>query len=188
MDPFCTIEDFFSALSLPDYRKYILSMLKAAGSRYCWREEDPGSLLYFQQKMTDLMKAAHSLAKTGGNSRPGFERARLVPDLLDRETLDPSLYSDKRAGNSAWSLFPRFLSGREFIDPYRAFRTFFAKKSIKTWKKDLKEIIFYALSPHDSKEDLMDFDFLRINLSLQKLVEAAHLIWIREINPTSTKI
>ncbi len=33
MEPFAIIEDFFSAIPLPQYRKYIFSMLKAANSK-----------------------------------------------------------------------------------------------------------------------------------------------------------
>jgi hypothetical protein len=182
MDPFCTIEDFFSALSLSDYRKYIISMLRAAGSERCWQKRDPGSLLYFQQKMVDLIRAAHILGKIGNGRYRNSRKAIIAAELLDLETIDPSAYLIRKAGNSQWLLFPRYLSGKEFLNPYRAFRGFFAKKSIKKWEKDLKEIVFYALSPHNSTDDLMDFDFLGINQSLQKLVEAAHLIWVREIH------
>lgn len=188
MEPFAIIEDFFSAIPLPQYRKYIFSMLKAANSKKYWKKEDPASLLYCQKKLSDLMGAALLLNVKSTLVNGKKSKASIAPAELDREIIDPSLYMDKNLLHIQWEVFPRNLSKKEFLDPYLAFKHFFRNRNLKVWRRDLTEMIFYALSPHDSAEDLLDLKFLEINSQLQKLVEAAHLIWIREINPAQEKI
>lgn len=179
MDPFAVIEDFFSAIPLHRYRKYILAMLKSAGSNSYWQKEDPGSLLYVQKKISDLMGAAKKLQNP--SKKP--KKPQFRPDLavFEQEMLDPGLYLTGKE-HKQWAAFPRNLSKKEFLDPYLAFTRFFRRRSLNEWQRDLEEIVFYALSPHSCAEDLLDLDLLRINELLQKLVEAAHLIMVREIN------
>ena len=187
-DHYTIIDDFFSALSLSQYRKYILSVLRAANSVHYWNKEEPGSLLYFQKKMEDLIDAVHHLqVKQDKSQKPKKLKAQIAPDLIDQEVIDPALYASKHLGHSQWESFPRYLSKKEFLNPYLAFERFFRYRSQKEWHKDLKEIIFYALSPHNCVDECVDFEFLKINQLLQKLVEAAHLILVREIIPGQNK-
>jgi len=176
-DPRTIIEDFFSAISLPRYRKYINSCLRAANSRHYWKKEDPGSLLYFQQKMEDLMDAAKLLSDDKSGSGP---KTALVREALEEEMIDPVLYMDKYQGHTQWETFPRYLSKKEFLNPYLVFRRFFRYKSRKGWHNDFREIIFYALSPHSCSDDLIDLDLLKISRHLLKLAEAAHLVLLRD--------
>ena len=180
-ESYAVIEDFFSALSVSQYRKYILSVLNAANSAKIWKKEEPASLLYFQKKIEDLINVAHLLINKGKGRKSKKSKAVIDQPLTDEKTIDPSLYSSMRLGHLQWETFPRSLSKKEFLDPFLAFEHFFQYRSVKEWHKDLKEIIFYALSPHSCAEDCLDFEFLKINELLQKLVEAAHLIWVREI-------
>ena len=174
-DPHALIQDFFSAVSIPHYRKYVSSSFSAAISTHYWKREDPGSLLYFQKKMDDLMDAAKLLAG-------GKPKALLSPEVLEQDTIDPALYLDKRLGNRQWEAFPRTLSKNEFLNPYLVFDRFFRYRSLKQWHNDFREIIFYALSPHSCTEDLVELDLLKINRFLFKLIEAAHLVLVREIS------
>jgi len=177
-DPRTVIQDFFSALPLPQYRKYINSCLRAANSRHYWTKEDPGSLLYFQQKIEDLMDAAKLLS----NGKAGSKKPKTVlsPEELEREMIDPVLYMDKYQGHTQWETFPRYLTKKEFLDPYLVFRRFFRYKSRNSWRNDFREIIFYALSPHSCSEDLVDLDLLKMSRHLLKLTEAAHLVLLRD--------
>jgi len=183
MEPFAIIEDVFSAVPLSHYRKYIISTLKAASSDHYWKEEDPGSLLYFRKKIGDLMDAAQQLNVKTRDKKAIKQKALVKPGAPDQEIIDPRLYMYSQIKHTQWEAFPRSLSKKEFVDPYLVFKRFFRNRSLKKWHRDLEEMIFYALSPHDCVEDLLDLDLLRINQLLQKLVEAAHLIWVREINP-----
>jgi hypothetical protein len=179
-NPYALIQDFFSALSLPRYRKYIFSTLKAAGSAHYWKKEDPASLLYFQKKMEDLLDAAHLLLKKPLGKKTERKKSVLRPESLAAAEIDQALYLDKSSGLSQWEAFPRSLSEKEFLNPRIAFEAFFRHRSLKEWKADFGEIIFYALTPHSCSEDLVDLDLLKTNRLLQKLIEAAHLIWVRE--------
>lgn len=181
-ESYAVIEDFFSALSVSQYRKYILSVLQAANSVKLWKKEEPASLLYFQKKMEDLINTAHFLASREKGRKNKKSKAVIEAAVTEEEQIDPGFYLNKHLGQHQWEAFPRSLSKKEFLNPFLAFEHFFQYRSLKEWHKDLKEIIFYALSPHSCAEDCVDFEFLKINELLQKLVEAAHLIWVREID------
>jgi hypothetical protein len=182
MEPFAIIEDFFSALSLMHYRKYVRSVLQSANSARVWKKEDPGSLLYFQQKMEDLLDAAHQLIPKRKNSKSGKPLPGLKPELFGKDLIDPASYSYPGRGRQ-WQDFPRALSKKEFLNPYLVFDRFFRHHNLKGWHDELKELIFYALSPHNCAEDFLDFELLKVHHLLQKLIEAAHLVLIREIRP-----
>jgi hypothetical protein len=102
--------------------------------------------------------------------------------------IDPVLYMDKYQGHTQWETFPRYLTKKEFLDPYLVFRRFFRYKSRKGWHNALKEIIFYALSPHSCSDDLIDLDLLKISRHLLKLVEAAHLVLLRDFGTDQNNI
>jgi hypothetical protein len=184
-DPYAGIRDFFSALSLPTYRKYISSAIQAAGSLHYWKKEDPGSLLYFQKKLKDLIDAARTLVREGRGKRE--EQVVLQPEVLEQEIIDPALYIGKSSGLTQWEAFPRSLSKKEFLDPYLVFERFFRYKKPRQWQKELKAVFFYTLSPYSCLEELPDMDLLQISSHLHKLVEAAHLIRVREPESFSTE-
>ncbi len=181
-ESYAVIEDFFSALSVSQYRKYILSVLQAANSVKLWKKEEPASLLYFQKKMEDLINTVHILVSKDKGRKSKKSKAVIDRPVTDEEQIDPGYYLNKHRGQLQWEAFPRSLSKKEFLDPFLAFEHFFQYRTLKEWQKDLREIVFYALSPHSCAEDCVDFEFLKINELLQKLVEAAHLIWVREID------
>lgn len=176
-DPYKIIEEFFSANDLDHYRKYISSMLKAAYSDNYWKKSDPGSLLFFQEHMEKLIRAARQLVNSDGKPDLIYKQAILEePDMSTG--MDPSTYFGWHKDSSMWEFFPRNLTKKEFINPYLAIKRFFKFKDLKTWMKDFKELITYTLSPYGN-ESAIDFDYLGINRHLQKLVEACHLIEVR---------
>jgi hypothetical protein len=42
--------------------------------------------------------------------------------------------------------YPRYLSVREFINPYLVFEKFFKYRDLEEWKDDLYEVVEYASS------------------------------------------
>jgi hypothetical protein len=175
-EPYRVIEDFFSFASLKRHRKYISSMLKASYSEDYWRKSDPGSLLFFQERIEELMKATYLLT-VKKNKTLQKKEARLKNEVLER-AIDPAVYVGWPEGNAMWEFFPRSLSKKEFINPYIAFEKFFDFKNLNEWLAQFKELINYALSPY-GKESALDIDYLQTNNLLQKLIEASHLIHVR---------
>ncbi len=179
-EPYRVIEDFFSFASLKTHRKYIYSMLKASYSEEYWRKSDPGSLLFFQEQVEELMKATYLLTLKK-NKTIQKKEARLKIEVPER-AIDPAVYVGWTEWDAMWEFFPRSLSKKEFINPYMAFEKFFDFKGLNEWLAQFKELINCALSPY-GKESALDIDYLQTNNLLQKLIEASHLIHVRVNKP-----
>jgi hypothetical protein len=180
-DPFKAIEDFFNYASLEHYRKYISSMLKAAYSEDFWKKAAPGSLLFFQDRMLELICATYLFVKEG-NDRAKRKKKAVIDDSTFENGIDPDSYFGWHRKSAVWEFFPRHLSKKEFLNPYKVYDRFFEFWDIQTWIKGFREIISFALDSYGN-ETGSDYDYLEIHLQLQKLVEASHLIEVRVIKP-----
>ena len=95
---------------------------------------------------------------------------------------NPALYCSKLyTGETHWDYFPRHLSRAEYLDPYWALEKCFQHKSSTEWKEFLMGL-FYAAAKDDNTlaEDCHDADVYRSCRGLFKLLEACHLIKVRE--------
>jgi hypothetical protein len=68
------------------------------------------------------------------------------------------------------------------MNPYVTLKRFFKFLDLAEWKRELKDIVEYALSTTSFADAGIEFNTLPIYLHLMKLVEAVHLIDVREIN------
>ncbi len=176
-DPYKVIGDFFSFASLSQHRKFIYFMLEAAYSEDYWRKSYPGTVLLYHEQIKELIKAIYTIVMKDKN-KTSRRRVMLADINPVSHTIDPASYFGKHKGDAMWTFFPRHLSGKEFIDPYKALEKFFEFLSLKEWRLGLRELVFYALSPNGN-ESALEFDFMKINNLLQKLIEASHLIHVR---------
>jgi len=178
-DPYQTIAHLFTAADVPSYRKIIKQAIKAACSDRVWTKRDPSSLLWFFDLLESAINAAYLINKDKKKS----------PFSISREDLfNPDLYSSKQSNAPDWESFPRTLSVKEFIDPYLVFKRFFRYHSLSEWKMELDDIRCYALGKDSFYDSSIDFDALRIYLHLTKLIEAAHLIDVREVTHVDGRI
>lgn len=162
----------FSDDDLAGHRQYIKEMIIAACSNAIFRKDSPGDLLHFQEMLLGLLEAADAINHAGRKSP-----LRIGPE----DFFNPNLYRGWQSGCTDWDFFPRSLSKKEFINPYVAFKRFFRHHSLPEWKKEVQEVVTYALIT-DSLFDLgVSIDSLSLYFYLTKLVEAAHLIDVREI-------
>jgi len=184
-DPYQQIDEFFSFADPTYYRKYILSMLKAAYSEGYWKKSYPGELLIFQEQMRGLIKAAYQLSL--GEKPPGKKAARVIlDDDAFLNGINQKTYTGFNKENEIWEVFPRHLTKKEFVNPWLVLKKFFKYKSHREWESDLETIVSYALSPYGN-ESALEYDYLTINIHLQKLAEAAHLIRMRTKNAVQDK-
>jgi hypothetical protein len=180
-NPYNVIGDFFQAGSLKEYRKYISSMLKAAHADYYWTKDDPATLLDFHQNMERLIEAVFVINSNPAN-RQNNKSILTDQDALKRETIDPLLYGGGNARLTNRDYFPRYLSQKEVINPYCVFDKLFKYHNLPAWRYKLYELLYYALISDGTDAAGVEMDYLTIYILLQKLVESAHLIAIREIN------
>jgi hypothetical protein len=73
------------------------------------------------------------------------------------------------------------IAGKNEKAAYLAFKRFFKYLTPDEWKDELHDLMEFALGKASFSEACVDFDTLTIYFHLTKLVEAAHIIDVREI-------
>jgi len=172
-----TIRNFFDCYGFSHAKSILSRMIKTAGSGKTWKGRSPSDLIYFTEKLGELIDAVYYIVNR-------FEyRPEAILDKEINEDLwllnDYALYCGWYAGESPWDFFPRHLSKKEFLDPYRAFEKFSKYNNHLRWKEVVKDILFHALSAVYLDEFDDGTDILRTYIHLHKLIEAAHLIEVR---------
>jgi len=182
-DPQKVIESFFDHCSLKMYRKYISSVLKSAYADSHWTKDVPAALLRLHEHIERLIEAAFIINFNPTNIK--FNESLIVNEnVLTEEIIEPSLYVGRNANSSNWDFFPRYLSEKEFLNPCRVFKKFFAYKNLPAWREQVYKLIYYALISDGTDTAGVEIDYLTVYILLQKLIEASHLILVREINKT----
>ena len=178
-DPYQAITELFTAADLAYYRRTIKGALNAACSDKVWNKTSPGDLLWFLERLESGINAAHLINK---------EKKKSPLSIGKEDVFNPNLYCSWHADQGEWDFFPRSLSLKEYIDPYLAFKKFFKYLTLAEWKDRLRELMEFALGKTSFSEACVDFDTLQIYFHLTKLVEAAHLIDVREITHIGGRI
>jgi hypothetical protein len=101
---------------------------------------------------------------------------------VETNLLHPALYFGWGRNNTIWDHFPRNLNMQEYIDPYLVLPQFFELYDLNEWCKELNNLLSDGLSSHDPAEFFgQDQNMLLIQKNLLKLIEAVHLIDVREV-------
>jgi hypothetical protein len=170
-DPYQVIADFFCSAGLSAYRKCIKDVLKAACGKHIWRKYNPGDLLYEFKMIESIVNAAYLINKENKTS----------PLIIKKESsFNPNLFCGWHVDSTQWDYFPRVLSFKEYANPYLTFKRFFKYLTLPKWKQELQDLLEYALVETSLAEAGMEKDMLSLYLHLTKLIEAAHLIDVRE--------
>jgi len=170
-DPYQTFAEYFSAADLVSHKKTVKEALNAASSDHIWGKRNPGDLLFSLGQLESIINAAFIINKEKKKSPLFIENDSLI---------DPNLFRGWIGGVTDWDYFPRMLSLKEYKDPYAAFKRFFKFQTLEEWKTDLQTISEYALVKTSLFEACIGIDTLSIYIHLTKLIEAAHLIDVRE--------
>lgn len=169
-DPHQVIAEFFSVFSLGIIRQTIKGLLLSAYQKKIYNKRAPCDVLFDIKVLESLIRAAHLLN----------EKKRKSPIKIDdSDLLDKKFYYGRDAHSTQWDFLPRTLSANEYKNPYLAFKRFFKYQDLPQWKKDLEGILQASLSRHAEVAD-MNVELLPVYFHLTKLVEAAHLIDVRE--------
>jgi hypothetical protein len=93
--------------------------------------------------------------------------------------MNPGYYRSLYANSGEWSDLPRCLSKKEFGDPYRAFRQFFAFLPLQQWIQHWEKLVGSAMSRSRGGHSI---NIMAAYFLLVKLLEAVHLVDVREVN------
>ena len=160
VDPRQLIRDFFIYSDLAFYRKTIKQVIRVASSNQIWTKSEPGELVDEFKWLESVINAAYILKKKG---------------VQDLSKVAPVVGSESRR-----DFIPRFLTVKEYGNPYRVFRRFFAFRSLASWKQELQGLLDHCIRPTSIREKDKEVDVIGLYVYLTKLVEAAYLIDVRE--------
>ncbi len=176
-EPYFIINAFFDCYGLSQARSLMGRLIRTADSEKKWKGASPSDLLYFSEKTGELIEAVYTI--TGRYDY--HPEVILDKDLEDKcwSLSEYDMYCGWHLNESPWDFFPRHLSKKEFLNPYRALEKFCGYHRMDKWMDIIKDLLFHALSPHSIDEFDDGTGILRTYIHLNKLVEAAHLVDLR---------
>jgi hypothetical protein len=171
-DPYQIIAEFFSAAGLSENRKIIKNLLLAANSKKTYNKDAPGDLLWHMKLFESVINAAYLI---------NLEKKKSPLEIPNYDLFNPNLFRGWGRDTCDWDFLPGSLSLKEYTNPYLVFKRFFKFQDLSKWKSTLQQILEFALIEDSAYEVGVDIDYLLIYLHLTKLIEASHLIDVREI-------
>ena len=172
-DPYQIIAEIFDEANISIYRKNIKNILSAAYSYKRWKKDITNNPMFTFEKLELIINAAYLINKE-------HKHSPLIISMSD--IFNPNLYYGWHTNYTQWDYFPKMLAFEEFVNPYLAIKRFFNYNNLLNWKKILKYLSEYALSSNNITKNINHSDCISIYHYLIKLVEAVHLIDVREIN------
>lgn len=166
LNPMAVIEDFFTAAwpwehsqNLENWQYYVIN-------KDCYKDQHgAGTLLLIYDNSLRLMEALGLLLIKNNNRWPPSE-----------EATEDQIRQEKRE----WVYFPKNLSAKEEVNPYRAVKKCFKKISPFQYRDFLHDWLDFALSINCADETSTTFDILQISRNMRKLYSAAWIIYMRE--------
>lgn len=167
-DPYQVFAEAFSSASPASFRRFIINVLHFSETNEIFLEKSPCDTLFFMKIIRSVIKAADRLKD--------IKQSDIM--VAEGDLFNKKYFSSHFESLDQWEEFPRFLSVREFCNPYKVFRKFFGYQDAEKWQYDLKEIIDTALSQCKGE---LHLEVISVYSHLSKLMEAAHLINVREV-------
>lgn len=168
-DPYQVMAEAFSTAGMPHLRTFIKKVIHYSEAQKVYPGEHPCDVLLYMRLVRSLIKAANILR----------EKKRGPIDVSEHDVFNKNYYCSHYQPSNEWEQFPRFIALKEFCNPYRVFKKFFKYETSDEWVCDWEEIVDSALSPCSGE---LNIEMIAFYTYLCKLVEAAHLINVREVN------
>lgn len=169
VNPYKVIAEVLETAELVYFRKFIKKILQFSEMDTCYQEKSPSGVLFYLRNILSLLMAAKDVS----------ENQSSLIWCNENDALDGNHFCSRLISSTLWNDFPRFLTFEEYCNPYKALQAFFNYQDVYTWVHDLEEIVDCALSRNKGE---LGLDIISIYTYLIKLVEAAHLINVRELN------
>ena len=166
-DPYKVIEELFSSSECFHLRGVIRKLIQCATSSKVYSDKPPADVILYLRMVSSIIKATYSLKDK--------KRGEIVVDKED--LLNKKYYRSHYMFTDKWTDFPRFLTKKEYCNPYTVFRKFFKYKSLDNWINTWRDIVDGALNADGGS--YLEHE-LTVYIYLAKLIEAAHLVDVRE--------
>jgi hypothetical protein len=172
------IDTFFDYFGYLPAQKILSQIIKTACSSKIWPGATPSQVLLFYEQYLILMKAAFAITETNSiNQKAIIKKSNAVQPLQ----FTPVKTESGNTSHPYWKTLPHHLSQKEFLNPYKAFEKITTYREFTDWKQILYELHYYALSKSEFDELPHGYTLIKVNTYLHKLIDAAHLIYIRSI-------
>ena len=168
-DPYQVMAEAFSTAGMPHLRGFIKKILHYSEEKEVYHTNSPGDVLFYMRVVRSLIEAGNVLK----------EKKYGPIDVSGHDAFNKNYYCSHYQLSNEWEQFPRFLSMKEFCNPYLVFKKFFTYQSVDEWLHDWEELVDCALSQCSGE---LNLEMIAIYTRLCKLVEATHLINVREVN------
>jgi len=168
-DPYQVMAEAFSTAGMPHLRGFIKKILHYSEAQKVYPENSPCDVFLYMRVVRSLIKAAHVLK----------EKENGPIEVSEQDVFNKNYYCSHYKTANEWEQLPRFVSLKEFCNPYRVFKKFFKYQPLNEWLHDWEEMVDCALSQCSGEQEL---EMIAVYSHLCKLVEAAHLINVREVN------
>ncbi|MGY4536477.1 HEPN domain-containing protein [Mucilaginibacter sp. UYNi724] len=166
-NPMSVVVDFFSADSvkghgkrLKEWRYYVVN-----DEHYDEDRHGPGTLLFVYDLNLKILEAMYLLLI--GYKRYSFRQDKVTEEQLEEE-------------RERWEYYPKNLSMKEQLEPYRAVKKVFKKIKPQEYRDQLHEWSHVALYNNADVESLYAGEVINVYENLIKLYSAAWLIFQRE--------
>jgi hypothetical protein len=166
-DPYQVIAESFFCSGFYNLKRTIKKLIECCISPKMYKDKPAADVLLYMRIIHSVIKAAHILKEK--------QFSELV--INKNDLLNNKYFFSNRMLDDDWTDFPRFLSRKEYCNPYAVFRKFFKYQSLDSWLTIWQDIIDGALCPEEARFSINE---LTVYTYLVKLVEAAHLIDVRE--------
>jgi HEPN domain-containing protein len=173
-NPLSVVVDFFSADSvkghgrrLKEWRYYVVN-----DEHYDEKRHGPGTLLFIYDLNLRILEAMYLLLVN--HKRFSYHQDRVTEEQLEEE-------------KEQWEYYPKNLSLKEQLEPYKAVKKVFKKISPQEYRDQLHEWSHVALYNNADVESLYAGEVINVYENLIKLYSAAWLICQREGGRTQLK-
>lgn len=168
-DPYQVFANCFSFADISSFRQDIRQVLLFTTTSKIYNKEEPASLLTKFKAIISAILATNKINESKKSS---------ALKLTFKEFTDKRLYARPYSTCPEWEYLPKMLTANEYQNPYIVFKKFFKYKAIKKWREDIGLVINYSLASYN---EICDLNLLQLYFHLTKLMEASHLIDVREI-------
>ncbi|MBZ4192155.1 hypothetical protein [Niabella beijingensis] len=165
-DPVTVFAEVFSYADMAYWRREIKRVVAHAAADKEYRRRAAGALLLDMKVVRSALRAAHALRKARGAEAATAEG----------EMPRPQDYCCRVGRQDGWGDLPRCLTLKEYCRPYQVFKKLFGRRGLARRVQDWEAVVEAALSPCSTA---LRPGALRMYTELIKLLEAAHLVWVR---------
>ena len=114
-DPYQVFAEAFSTAGMDFLRRFIKKILHYAEANEIYCQKSPCDVLLFMRVIRSLIKAADHLKE--------IKKGPIT--VSEGDAFNKKYYRSHYLSSNEWEEFPRFLSVKEFCNPYKVFRKFF---------------------------------------------------------------